>query len=107
MRVARGHSRLCCLMRYFSERRLIVVEGVAVGLAYASDTRLGQEALAQLEDPGALLADAGFDGGEVWAKVEEKGLSPMSPSRVEGRYGMSEGRRRSRSSPRPFTGCGR
>ena len=106
MRVVRGHSRLCCLMRYFPERKLIVVEGVAVGPAYASDTRLGQEALAQLEGSGPLLADAGFDGGEVWARVEEKGLEPHIPLKGGGRYGMSEGRRRSESSPRPFTGCG-
>ena len=50
-----------------------------MGPAYASDTRLGQEALAQLEDSGRLLADAGFDGGEVWARVEEKGLEPHIP----------------------------
>ena len=79
VRVVRGHSRLCCLMRYFPERKLIVVEGVAVGPAYASDMRLGQEALAQLEGSGPLLADSGFDGGEVWARVEEKGLEPHIP----------------------------
>jgi len=52
-----------------------------VGSAYASDTRLGQEALAQLEGSGPLLADSGFDGGEV----EEKGLEPHIPLKGGGK----------------------
>ncbi len=66
-------------MRYFTEAKLLVVEGVAVGPAYAPDVRLGEKALAQLEGAGLLLADAGFDGGGIWAKVEEKGLEPHIP----------------------------
>ncbi|RLF07129.1 MAG: hypothetical protein DRJ64_03590, partial [Thermoprotei archaeon] len=46
--------------------------GGSGGNVFASDTRLGQEAPAQLEGSGPLLADSGFDGGEVWARVEEK-----------------------------------
>ncbi len=79
VRQVRGHSRLCCLVRYFPKEKLLVVEGVAVGPAYAPDTKLGEMALVQVESSGPLLADAGFDGGEVWAKVEEKGLEPHIP----------------------------
>ncbi len=36
-------------------------------------------ALVQVESSGLLLADAGFDGGGVWAKAQEKGLEPHIP----------------------------
>jgi hypothetical protein len=57
----RGHSRLLCLVRYYRRGRLLVLEGVAVGPAYASDVRLGLLALAGARAQGQLPTDAGFD----------------------------------------------
>ncbi len=41
--------------------------------------QLVSPALARLKRTGLLLADAGFEGGEILAKVEEKELEPNIP----------------------------
>jgi len=78
-RQVRGHSRLLCLVRYYRGRRLLVVEEVAVGPAYASDVRLGLRALGQGGAGGKLLADRGFDSGAIWALLEGKGMEAHIP----------------------------
>jgi len=57
----RGHSRLPCLVPYRRRGRLLALEGVAAGPAYASHVHLGLLALAGARAQGQLLTDAGFD----------------------------------------------
>jgi hypothetical protein len=75
----RGHSRLLCLVRYYRRGRLLVLEGVAVGPAYASDVRLGLLALAGARAQGHLLADAGFDAISLRQLAAQKGLVAHIP----------------------------
>jgi hypothetical protein len=75
----RGHSRLLCLVRYYRRGRLLVLEGVAVGPAYASDVRLGLLALAGARAEGHLLADAGFDAISLRQLAAQKGLVAHIP----------------------------
>lgn len=72
LREVRGHSRVCGLVQYFSERRLLVLEAVRVGGGYASDAVLGAEALRAASPGGILLADAGFNSSEVFAAAKGK-----------------------------------
>jgi hypothetical protein len=75
----RGHSRLLCLVRYYRRGRLLALEGVAVGPAYASDVRLGLLALAGARAQGQLLADAGFDAISLRQLAAQKGLVEHIP----------------------------
>ena len=78
LRVMRAHIRVCLLMRYVRHARLLVIQAVQVGPGYASDTRLGQKALAQERlGKGILLADAGFDAGPVFEQAEQAGWQAM------------------------------
>jgi hypothetical protein len=75
----RGHSRLLCLVRYYRGRRLLVLEEVAVGPAYASDVRLGLRALGQTGAGGKLLADRAMGSRAIWALLEGKGMEAHIP----------------------------
>jgi hypothetical protein len=75
----RGHSRLLCLVRYYRRGRLLALEGVAVGPAYASDVRLGLLAPAGARAQGQLLADAGFDAISLRQLAAQKGLVEHIP----------------------------
>jgi hypothetical protein len=77
VRRVRGHSRLGLLVRYYRDLRLLVIDGVAAGPAYASDMVLGRRALRQGTKPGPLLADAGFDSVEIWKEAFERGYHPQ------------------------------
>ena len=74
----RGHARLLALMRWDRERRLLWPWGGVVGEGYAPDPRLGGEVLRRFPPSrGWLLADAGFDGKEVWGVLGEAGVRPV------------------------------
>ena len=73
----RGHSRLLCLVRYYRQGRLMALEGVAVGPAYASAVRLGLLALAGAQ--GHLLADAGPGAISLRQLAAQKGLVEHLP----------------------------
>ena len=78
MRRVRGHARLLALMRWDRERRLLWPWGGVVGEGYAPDPRLGGEVLRRFPPSrGWLLADAGFDGKEVWGVLGEAGVRPV------------------------------
>jgi len=77
IRVARGHNRLGLLIRYYRELKLLVIDGVTAGPAYASDMVLGREALKQGTKSGPLLADAGFDSLEIWNEAFKRGYYPQ------------------------------
>jgi len=77
MRKAKGHARLCALIRYLQRERLLFIEGVEVGPGYASDVKLGLNVLENAEDPGPLLGDAGFDSLAMISKARIKGLKPI------------------------------
>ncbi|GLV49269.1 transposase [Thermus sp. LT1-2-5] len=75
---AREHSRLFALVRWERGRKLLWPFGGSVGAGYAPDPVLGAWALGRFRPRGGrLLADAGFDGREVWERVAELGLSPQ------------------------------
>ncbi|MDT7944150.1 MAG: transposase [Dehalococcoidia bacterium] len=78
-RQVRGHSRLLCLVRYYRGRRLLVLEEVAVGPAYASDVRLGLRTLGQAGAGGKLLADRALGSRAIWALLEGKGMEAHIP----------------------------
>ena len=74
----RGHARLLALMRWDRERRLLWPWGGVVGEGYAPDPRLGGGVLRRFPPSrGWLLADAGFDGKEVWGVLGEAGVRPV------------------------------
>ncbi|WP_279184838.1 IS5-like element ISTth7 family transposase, partial [Thermus thermophilus] len=78
VRRVRGHARLLALMRWDRERRLLWPWGGVVGEGYAPDPRLGGEVLRRFPPSrGWLLADAGFDGKEVWGVLGEAGGRPV------------------------------
>ncbi|WP_259349120.1 transposase [Thermus thermophilus] len=78
VRRVRGHARLLALMRWDRERRLLWPWGGVVGEGYAPDPRLGGEVLRRFPPSrGWLLADAGFDGKEVWGVLGEAGVRPV------------------------------
>jgi len=87
----RGHSRLPCLVPYRRRGRLLALEGVAVGPAYASDVRLGLLALAGARAQGQLLTDAGFDAISLRQLAAQKGLVAHIP--LKGGGGPREERR--------------
>jgi len=64
-------------VRSFRERRRLVIDGVATGLAYASDMILGRKALQQGAKLGLFLADAGFDSLDIWKEAFERGYHPQ------------------------------
>jgi len=64
---------------YYRRGRLLALEGVAVGPAYASDVRLGLRALAGARVQGHLLADAGFDAISLRQLASQKGLREHIP----------------------------
>ncbi len=67
VRRVRGHARLLALVRWERERRLLLPWGGVAGRGYAPDPQLGGKALRRFAPTGGwLLADAGFDGKEVW-----------------------------------------
>ena len=76
LRIVRGHSRLCLGVRYLREHRLLLPVGMSVGEGYAPDPLLGAKALRAAEPGGTLLADAGFDSGEVFDVVQGR-FAPM------------------------------
>ena len=49
---AKGHARLCALIRYLQRERLLFIEGVEVGPGYASDVKLGLDVLENARGPG-------------------------------------------------------
>jgi hypothetical protein len=77
LKEARGHSRFCSLIGYFRKTRLLVIEGVEVGLGYASDVKLGLEVLKDVEGEGWLLGDGGFDSISLIKEAEARGLKPI------------------------------
>ena len=100
MRRVRGHARLLALMRWDRERRLLWPWGGVVGEGYAPDPRLGGEVLRRFPPSrGWLLADAGFDGKEVWGVLGEAGVRPVirlrggGEAREEARVRAREGGR--------------
>ena len=75
----RGHSRLPCLVPYRRRGRLLALEGVAAGPAYASHVHLGLLALAGARAQGQLLTDAGFDAFSLRQLAAQKGLVAHIP----------------------------
>ncbi len=74
----RGHARLLALMRWDKGRRLLWPWGGVAGEGYAPDPRLGGEVLRRFPPSrGWLLADAGFDGKEVWGALGEVEVRPV------------------------------
>jgi hypothetical protein len=75
VRRVRGHARLLALVRWERERRLLLPWGGVAGRGYAPDPQLGGKALLRFAPTGGwLLADAGFDGKEVWEALRGEGL---------------------------------
>jgi hypothetical protein len=78
VRRVRGHARLLALVRWERERRLLLPWGGVAGRGYAPDPQLGGKALRRFAPTGGwLLADAGFDGKEVWEALRGEGLRPV------------------------------
>ncbi|WP_243095709.1 transposase, partial [Thermus thalpophilus] len=78
VRRVRGHSRLLALVRWERGRKLLWPFGGTVGVGYAPDPVLGAWVLGRFRPSrGMLLADAGFDGQEVWGRVAELELHPQ------------------------------
>jgi len=71
-RVVRGHARLCLAIRYLKDHRLLLPVGMSVGEGYAPDPVLGAKALDAVDPGGVLLADAGFDAGQVFRGAKGK-----------------------------------
>jgi hypothetical protein len=66
------------LVRWERERRLLLPWGGVAGRGYAPDPQLGGKALRRFAPTGGwLLADAGFDGKEVWEALRGEGLRPV------------------------------
>ncbi|BBL93267.1 hypothetical protein TthHC11_08010 [Thermus thermophilus] len=88
----RGHARLLALMRWDRGRRLLWPWGGVAGEGYAPDPRLGEKVLGRFALPGGwLLADAGFDGKEVWGALGEAGVRPVIRLRGGGEAGTRRG----------------
>jgi hypothetical protein len=105
----RGRSRLPCLVPYRRRGRLLALEGVAVGPAYASHVRLGLLALAGARAQGQLLTDAGFDAFSLRQLAAQKGLVVHIPLKGAGRAEGGEaalGQEALRSLPLPVAGSG-
>jgi len=77
VRKAKGHARLCALIRYLQRERLLFIEGVEVGPGYASDVKLGLDVLEDARGPGPLLGDAGFDSLAMISKAGVRGFEPI------------------------------
>ena len=78
VRRVRGHARLLALVRWERERRWLLPWGGVAGRGYAPDPQLGGRALRRFAPTGGwLLADAGFDGKEVWEALRGEGLRPV------------------------------
>jgi hypothetical protein len=106
----RGHSRLpCCVVPYRRRGRLLALEGVAAGPAYASHVRLGLLALAGARAQGQLPTDAGFDAFSLRQLAAQKGLVVHIPlkggGRAEGRE-AALGQEALPSLPLPVAGSG-
>jgi hypothetical protein len=96
VRRVRGHARLLALVRWERERRLLLPWGGVAGRGYAPDPQLGGKALRRFAPTGGwLLADAGFDGKEVWEALRGEGLRPVirlrGEARMEARVRAREG----------------
>lgn len=77
VRKAKGHTRLCALIRHLQRERLLFIEGVEVGPGYASDVKLGLNVLENSRELGLLLGDAGFDSLAMISKARIRGLKPI------------------------------
>ncbi len=108
-RQVRGHSRLLCLVGYYRQERLLALQGVAVGPAYASDLRLGLLALAGARAQGHLLADAGPGAISLRQLGAPQGTCGAHPPQGRGRGEGPEAAFREeavRSLPLPVAGGG-
>lgn len=63
---------MCLAIRYLKDHRLLLPVGMSVGEGYVPDPVLGAKALNGVEPGGVLLADAGFDAGQVFRGAKGK-----------------------------------